>query len=228
MAMLIIGMFKYKDIKDCDGNLLYRKIIYIPDSRIDHGDKVVKDEPLVGKWKEDTGIDNILRRIDSNYPKGSTKRKLYKCKLCEYGGQGNYKLRRGIIKNHLETSHNIISHRFNPPQCHACKKQYDELYGAEKYIDWDYYKKRNHHWSKCEKVLERGSSRRPVEPLVDSNIIFDTNTLPIDVRDELLSHFNRKYINVKHSYSECQPEYIDTITTAYRSDMVKAIMSHYD
>ena len=221
-------MFKYKEIRDCDGNLLYRKIIAVPDLEYNHKDSKVWDESLVGEWKEDTGIANILRRIDGNYPKGSTKRKQYKCKLCEYGGQSNYKMRRGIIKNHLETSHNIISHHFNPPQCHACKKPYDELYKAKKYIDWDYYKKRNHHWSKCEKVLERGSSRIPVEPLVDSNIMFDTNTLPIDVRDELLSHFNRKYINVKHSYSECQPEYIDTITTAYRSDTVKAIMSHYD
>ena len=219
-------MFKYKEIRDCDGNLLYRKIIAVPDLEYNHKDSKVWDESLVGEWKEDTGIANILRRIDGNYPKYSTKGRQYKCKLCEYGGQGNYKKRRGIIKTHLETSHNIISHPSNPPQCHACKKTYDELYKAEKYIDWNYYKKRNNHWSKCKKVSERASNLIPVEPHIDSNIIFDTTTLPIDVRYELLNHFNRKHISVKHFYSEFQPKYIDAIITAHRSDVVRAIMSH--
>ena len=59
-----ITILKVKEIKDCDGNLLYRKLV----TETHHH---THDETLVGEWKEDTGIDNILRKIDNNFPDGS-------------------------------------------------------------------------------------------------------------------------------------------------------------
>ena len=37
---------------------------------------------------------------------------------------------------------------------------------------------------------------------------------------------NSRYISEKHLYEECQPVYIDKITTAYKSDIMVAILSH--
>ena len=38
--------------------------------------------------------------------------------------------------------------------------------------------------------------------------------------------FNNRYISDKHVYAECQPVYIDKITTAYKSDIMVATLSH--
>ena len=37
---------------------------------------------------------------------------------------------------------------------------------------------------------------------------------------------DRNYVSLKHLLSEDEPEYIDKYTTAYNSDIMRAIMSH--
>ena len=37
---------------------------------------------------------------------------------------------------------------------------------------------------------------------------------------------DRKYVSLKHLLFENEPEYIDKYTTAYNSDIMRAVMSH--
>ena len=110
--------------------------------------------------------------------------------------------------------------------CHACKKTYNNLYKAKKYINWDEYKKSNHHWQLCNKIQERMNSYIPSEGSVFTDNMFDTTILSIDIRYKLLNNFERNYISLKHLKTECQPCYIDNIITAYNSDIMKGILLH--
>ena len=225
-------MPKYKIIKDCDGNLLYKKEIetdeHFRDLRrrqIDYQKKVgTRDESLVGDWEYSFYLPrHILRRIDRNFSQGSQYRKQYKCNECGFTDHTM-----GTIQVHLRDVHSIDADNMHDFEkcCHACRKTYNELYKAERYNGWDDNRRRNHHWSKCNQVQERIKSHIPAQFSDYKENVFDTTTLPIDTRYELLSWFEKKYISDKHVYSECQPQYIDIITTAYHSDIMKGVMSH--
>ena len=218
-------MPKYKIIKDCDGNLLYKKEIetdenfrYLRKRQTDS--QCNRDESLVGKW-EHISSTHILRRIDRNFSQGSQYRTQYKCNHCEFTDIYN-----GTIQKHLIDAHSIDIDYGAEKRCHACKKKYSELYEEEKYMGWDDCKRRRHHWEICSKVQERALSHVPVKPSSCTDSIFDTTSLPIDTRYELINWFEKKYISDKHVYSECQPQYIDNITTSYHSDIMKGILSH--
>ena len=225
-------MPKYKIIKDCDGNLLYKKEIETDEhfrdlrrSQIDYQKKVgTRDESLVGDWEYSFYLPrHILRRIDRNFSQGSQYRKQYKCNECGFTDHTM-----GTIQVHLRDFHSIDAdnmHDFEK-RCHACRKPYNELYKAERYDGWDDSRRRTHHWAKCKQVQERIKSHIPTQFSVYKENVFDTTTLPIDTRYELLSWFEKKYISDKHVYSECQTRYIDTITTAYHSDIMKGVLSH--
>ena len=225
-------MPKYKIIKDCDGNLLYKKEIetdeHFRDLRrrqIDYQKKVgTRDESLVGDWEYSFYLPrHILRRIDRNFSQGSQYRKQYKCNEC-----GFTDATMGTIQVHLRDVHSIDAdtmHQFEKC-CHACRKTYNELYKAERYNGWDDSRRRNHHWAECKQVQERIKSHIPSQFSDYKDNVFDTTTLPIDSRYELLSRFEKSYISNKHVHSECQTRYIDTITTAYHSDIMKGVLSH--
>ena len=228
-------MPKYKIIKDCDGNLLYKKEIetdeHFRDLRrrqIDYQKKVgTRDESLVSDWEYSPYLSrHILRRIDRNFSQGSQYRSQYKCNHCEFTDAYM-----GTVQSHLRDVHSIDAdtmHQFEKC-CHACRKTYNELYKAERYDGWDDSRRRTHHWAECKQVQERIKSHIPSRTIKLSDYkenVFDTTTLPIDTRYELLSWFEKKYISNKHVYSECQIRYIDTITTAYHSDIMKGVLSH--
>ena len=225
-------MPKYKIIKDCDGNLLYKKEIetdeHFRDLRrrqIDYQKKVgTRDESLVGDWEYSFYLPRyILRKIDRNFSQGSQYRKQYKCNECGFTDHTM-----GTIQVHLRDIHSIDAdnmHDFEK-RCHVCRKPYNELYKAERYDGWDDSRRRTHHWAKCKQVQERIKSHIPAQFSDYKKNVFDTTTLPIDTRYELLSWFEKKYISDKHVYSECQTRYIDTITTAYHSDIMKGVLSH--
>ena len=220
-------MTKYKIIKDCDGNLLYKKKIETDEHfrrlrKRQTDSQYGRDESLVGNWKN-VSSGHILRRIDRNFTSGSQYRKQYKCNHCEYTA-----IYRRIIEDHLRNVHSIDADNMHDLErcCHACKKAYNKLYEEEKYRDWDGYKRRKHHWELCSKVQERIESDIPAQASTWTDNIFDTTSLPLNVRHELLNRFEKKYISDKHTYSECQPRYIDNITTAYQSDIMKGILSH--
>ena len=225
-------MPKYKIIKDCDGNLLYKKEIetdeHFRDLRrrqIDYQKKVgTRDESLVGDWEYSFYLPRyILRKIDRNFSQGSQYRKQYKCNECGFTDHTM-----GTIQVHLRDFHSIDADNMHDFEkcCHACRKTYNELYKAERYDGWDDSRRRTHHWAKCKQVQERIKSHIPAQFSDYKENVFDTTTLPIDTRYELLSWFEKKYISNKHVYSECQIRYIDTITTAYHSDIMKGVLSH--
>ena len=218
-------MPKYKIIKDCYGNLLYKKEIETDEHfrylrKRQTGSQHDRDESLLGNWEHVSSI-HILKRIDRNFSPHSKYRKQYKCNYCKFTDSYNT-----TIQNHLIEAHNIDADYGAEKRCHACKNKYNELYEEEKYMGWDDYKIRRHHWEICSKVQERALSYIPVEPSSWTDSIFDTTSLSIDTRYELLSWLKKKYISDKHVYSECQPQYIDNIITAYRSDIMKGILSH--
>ena len=225
-------MTKYKIIKDYDGNLLYKKKISDHEWYDDEEYRFLRkrqvdaqrnrDESLVGEWEHPSSI-NILRRIDRNFSPYSQYRKQYRCNYCSFTDSYSR-----TIREHLIIVHGIDddSGETSSKQCHACKEKYNKLYKEEKYIDWNEYKRRKHHWGVCSKVQERAATYITVEASTWTENIFDTATLPINIRHELLNKFEKSYISNKHVYSECQPRYIDNVTTAYLSDVVKGILSH--
>lgn len=220
-------MTKYKIIKDCEGNLLYKKEIETDERFRDLRRRQIdgqhnRDESLVGDWKH-VSSRHILRRIDRNFSHSSQYRKQYKCNEC--GFTDAYM---GTVQVHLRDVHSIDADNMHDFEkcCHACRKTYNDLYKAERYNGWDDSRRRNHHWEICSKIQERIKSHIPAQLFDYKENVFDTTTLPIDIRYELLGWFEKKYISDKHAYSECQPRYIDNITTAYHSDIMKGVLSH--
>ena len=216
-------MPKYKIIKDCYGNLLYKKEIETDEHfrylrKRQTGSQHDRDESLLGNWEHVSSI-HILKRIDRNFSPHSKYRKQYKCNYCKFTDSYNT-----TIQNHLIEAHNIDADYGAEKRCHACKNKYNELYEEEKYMGWGEYKRRVHHWEKCCEVQERINSYISPEPQTWTSSAFDTTSLPVNTRYDILNCFERKYISSKHIYSECQPQYIDSITTAYRSDIMKEIM----
>ena len=215
-------MPKYKIIKDCDGNLLYKKEIetdehfrYLRKRQTDAQRN--RDESLVSDWGHTSSM-HILRRIDRNFSQSSQYRTQYKCNCCKFTD-----IYMRTVQDHLRDVHNIDAdtmHAFEK-SCHACKKTYNALYKSEKDN-----RRRNHHWAKCKQVQERTTNYVATQFSVYKDNVFDTTTLPIETRYKLLNLFEGKYISTKHIYSECQPRYIDTIATAYHSDIMKGILSH--
>ena len=117
-------MPKYEIIKDCDGNLLYKKEMETYENY-----KYLRkrqDESLIGKWEHVSSI-HILRRIDRNFSPYSQYRKQYKCNYCKFTDSYNV-----AIQNHLIEAHRIDTDYGAEKRCHACKKKYNELYEGER------------------------------------------------------------------------------------------------
>jgi|7_EtaG_2_1085326.scaffolds.fasta_scaffold58248_4 hypothetical protein len=207
-------MAKYKIIKDCDGKLLYRKIVE-DDSHYEFlkGRQTAnqnRDESLVSDW-ESTGTAHISRRVDRNFSQYSQYRKEYRCSVCKFSDNTLTE-----VRHHLQAKHGINVDVGSSKRCHACDKEYNKLYKAERYHGWGDDKRREHHWKICKYRLERAESHIPASLSAPQNNIFDTRTLSQNTRDELLNSLNKK----------CQETYVDSITTAYRSDIMKEIMIH--
>ena len=120
-------------------------------------------------------------------------------------------------------------------RCHGCKQKYNNIYKGKKYLKWTDKIKRSYHWEECEEIHAakelRGVSSHSY---FSSGVyhgrgfqdIFFTSDLSLRLKHEIANEYDRSYISNKHTYSECQPRYIDTITTAYHSDIMKGILSH--
>ena len=216
-------MTKYKIIKDCDGNILYKKQVYeyedLRESQINSQRN--RDESLVGDWKS-SASDHILVRDDMNFSHASSYRRQYRCAHCTFEDRYWY-----CVKAHLQDVHCInIDINGSGKRCHACGKGYNKLFKAKKYAGWDDDKRRIHHWEVCSKLKQRKESYIAPEGLIYTDSFFDTTQLPLRIRNKISDNIGRKYISNKHVYHECQPEYIDNITTAYRSDIMKEILKH--
>ena len=119
--------------------------------------------------------------------------------------------------------------------CHGCKQKYNNIYKGKRYSKWTDRMKRSHHWEECQAIQER---RELVAINQHSYFgagvyhgrgfqeIFHTNDLSSRLIHEIANELDRRYISDKHAYSECQPRYIDNITTAYHSDIMKGVLSH--
>ena len=150
----------------------------------------------------------------------------YKCEKCDYIKEHIY-----LIKGHLRQTHQLYqTPPAPPPKCHACGYKYKV---GLKYNGYPgIVKEKEKHYAKCKSTLERLSKDAPVSDYtpqggyIDYDAEFDTTQLKIIDRILLEESFSRKFISQKHINSECQSEYIDRYTTAYRSEVVQAIMGH--
>ena len=150
----------------------------------------------------------------------------YKCEKCDYiKGQIH------LIKAHLRESHQLYqTPPAPPPKCHACGYKYkvEQKYNGYPGI----VKEKEKHYAKCKSRLERLNKDIPVSDYtpkggyIDYDAEFDTTQLKFVDRMLLEESFSRKFVSQKHINSECQSEYIDKYTTAYRSEVVQAIMGH--
>ena len=150
----------------------------------------------------------------------------YKCEKCEYWSD-----RIGSVKNHLRQSHQLYqTPPAPPPKCHACGYKYKVELKYNSYVGL--VKEKEKHYAKCKSRLERLNKDAPVTDYapkggyIDYDAEFDTTQLEIYDRILLEESFSRKFVSEKHVYSECQSEYIDKYTTAYRSEVVQAIIGH--
>ena len=150
----------------------------------------------------------------------------YKCEKCDYTkGQIH------LIKGHLRQSHQLYqTPPAPPPKCHACGYKYKVELQYNRYFGL--VKEKEKHFSKCKVAVERLKKYGPVSDYapkggyIDYDAGFDTTQLEIYDRILLDESFSRKFVSEKHIYSECQSQYIDKYTTAYRSEIVQAIMGH--
>ena len=150
----------------------------------------------------------------------------YKCEKCDYTkGQIH------LIKAHLRESHQLYqTPPAPPPKCHACGYKYKVELKYNSYPG--IVKAKEKHYANCKSRLERlskdapSSDYTPEGGYIDYDAEFDTTQLKFVDRILLKESFSRKFVSEKHAYSECQSQYIDKYTTAYRSEVVQAIMGH--
>jgi len=157
----------------------------------------------------------------------------YKCEKCDYiKGQIH------LIKGHLRQTHQLYQKEdsaYQSPRCHACGYKYK----IEKNEHYNFYihsgaygEERKKHSTKCKTRVERLDKYAPVSDYtpqggyIEYDAEFDTTQLKFIDRILLKESFSRKFVSEKHAYSECQSQYIDKYTTAYRSEVVQAIMGH--
>ena len=82
----------------------------------------------------------------------------------------------------------------------------------------------------CEERLAEAKKRRNRLPLnnrvhADKEVCIGNYLTELEAN--IVSGWNdRKYVSLKHLLFEDEPEYIDKYTTAYNSDIMRAIMSH--
>jgi len=150
----------------------------------------------------------------------------YKCEKCEYWTD-----RIGNVKNHLRGAHQLYQKPpAPPPKCHACGYKYKVELKYNRYVGL--VKEKEEHYAKCKSKLERIKKYAPVSDsmpqggYIDYDAEFDTTQLKFIDRILLEESFSRKFVSQKHINSECESQYIDKYTTAYRSEVVQAIMGH--
>ena len=80
---------------------------------------------------------------------------------------------------------------------------------------------------KVEEKPQKSKSRLAFRDRVNVDCIIDTSEcLTEHERDILKNKESRSYISYEHLLSEDKPEYIDKYTTAYNSEIMRAILSH--
>ena len=216
-------------LEDKNGKILYKSKAYQDLELSDKYSKELAQFPT--KWSKVEEAKYIL--IRSNFRLRSTWGKMephyypeYKCEKCDYTkGQIH------LIKGHLRQSHQLYqTPPAPPPKCHACGYKYKV---GLKHLGYPgIVKAKEKHYAKCKSRLERlrkyepSSDYTPEGGYIDYDAEFDTTQLEIYDRILLEESFSRKFISEKHVYSECQSQYIDKYTTAYRSEIVQAIMGH--
>ena len=216
-------------LEDKNGKILYKSKAY---QDLELSDKYSNEfEKFPTEWYKDEDSKFILTR--SNFRVRHRWGKIephyypeYKCEKCDYTkGQIH------LIKGHLRQSHQLYQKPpAPPPKCHACGYKYKV---GLKHLGYPgIVKAKEKHYAKCKSRLERlrkyepSSDYTPEGGYIDYDAEFDTTQLEIYDRILLEESFSRKFVSEKHIYSECQSQYIDKYTTAYRSEIVQAIMGH--
>ena len=82
----------------------------------------------------------------------------------------------------------------------------------------------------CEKKtagVEKRKNREPFGGRVNAEYEVNIDSYLTEFEADTLSHWaDSKFISTKHIISECESRYIDKYTTAYNSEIMRAIMSH--
>jgi len=185
------------------------------------------------KWDKVEGAKFILTRVNCRTPlyywEGQELKYYpeYKCEKCNY-----IKKQISTIKDHLRRKHELYQKEpdyTTPPHCHACGYKYK----IKKNPHYNFYihsrayeKERNKHHETCEKIKERLNKYVPSGGYIDYDATFDILGLEFYTKLLIGESFTRRYISQKHINLECQPQYIDKYTTAYRSEIMQSIMDH--
>ena len=212
-------------LEDKNGKILYKSKAYQDLELSDKYSKELAQFPT--KWSKVEEAKYILIRSNVRIMFGEPKYyPEYKCEKCDYTkGQIH------LIKGHLRSVHELYqTPPAPPPKCHACGYKYKVELKYNSYVGL--VKEKEKHYAKCKSRLERlkkyapSSDYTPEGGYIDYDAEFDTTQLEIYDRILLEESFSRKFVSEKHTYSECQSQYIDKYTTAYRSEIVQAIMKH--
>ena len=212
-------------LEDKNGKILYKSKAYQDLELSDKYSEELAQFPT--KWSKVEEAKFILIRSNVRIRFGELKYyPEYKCEKCDYiKGQIH------LIKGHLRQSHQLYqTPPAPPPKCHACGYKYKV---GLKHLGYPgIIKEKEKHFPKCKATVEKlkkyapSSDYTPEGGYIDYDAEFDTTQLEIYDRILLEESFSRKFVSEKHIYSECQSQYIDKYTTAYRSEIVQAIMNH--
>ncbi len=232
----------YIQTKDQDGNLLKVEskngdIIYVSKAYqelelLETYSKELKKYPT--KWGKVEDSKFILTRYNFRMRWAGTEGapqyySEYKCEKCDYINSQKY-----TVKGHLREAHNLYQKEPPPPpRCHACGYKYKV--GLKHHGYPGVAEAREKHFPKCKTTVERldiyapktgFNEYAPKGGYIEYDAEFDTTNLDFYDKTLIDEAFNKSYISVKHIISECQPQYIDKYTTAYRSEVVQLIMEH--
>lgn len=101
--------------------------------------------------------------------------------------------------------------------CHRCHKRYGKKFF--RLTDEELNEERIKHWEIC-KVTKRSPDENPFAQWRDDEPMFETADLETEIRIQIEAQWLAHW-----SYS-LDRNYIDKYTTAYRSEIVRAILSH--
>jgi len=197
------------------GYLLYRKPVQ-EESEIRQPFNVKDRTPSA--WISG-GVRYILRR---DYPplfSGGQRIREFKCNKC--GFTDRY---RGQVEIHLEVVHDLWISTRPDRGCHGCHRPYRKIFKAKKWDDYTHEELVLVHHAKCKSIQERIKNKIPVEHTCHD--VYEFDLLSLDHLDQILIEESNIGFGMADMYHQFKPIYIDKITTAYNSDIMRAIMRH--
>jgi len=207
-------------LEDDEGNLLYKKPVHEePVETLPRQPYNVKDR-TPSKWTQ-SGVHYIKRRLypNANLTQFGEKIREYGCTECDFTEWVRWK-----VEIHLEVEHKLSFRPDRPVRgCHGCHKSYAELFKAKKWDDYHINALAEIHHDKCGVIQERIKSAPVTGMTADVAEEYKTFLTPEDA-NTLNAGSNNGLLKMYHVSGE--PQYIDKITTAYRSEVMTAIMRH--